>query len=273
MSTPTEGTAPAPPPRPPVSGGPGTPIDVPGVRNLRDAGGVGELRPGILYRSGALDALTARGAERLGELGLRTVIDLRSTPEVAAAPDVRDGLGFTYRRAPVFVERRWPAEQRELYPAMAGRAGRSTVAVIRAITAPGAVPVLVHCASGKDRTGLTVAVLQTLLGASEAEVTEDFLRSNEALGLGTWAHSAVGGPVAGEQPLAVNGLVAGERPGGGSPRPGHGALPVAATHLFHALLWIRSHHGSVPDWLLAHGATESELADLRAVLSGRPRTP
>lgn len=259
MSTRTEGTAPAPPPRPPVPGGPGTPIDVPGVRNLRDAGGVGELRPGILYRSGALDALTARGAERLGELGLRTVIDLRSAPEVAAAPDVRDGLGFTYRHAPVFVERRWPAEQRELYPAMAGEAGRSTVAVIRAITAPGAVPVLVHCASGKDRTGLTVAVLQTLLGASEAEVTEDFLRSNEALGLGA--------------PSAGDGAVAGGRPGGGPPRPGHGALPVAATHLFHALLWIRSHHGSVPDWLLAHGATESGLADLRAILSGRPRTP
>ncbi|WP_406420474.1 tyrosine-protein phosphatase [Streptomyces sp. NBC_00873] len=99
---------------------------------------------------------------------------------------------------------------------------------------------LVHCASGKDRTGVTVAILQTLLNASEAEITEDFLRSNTVLGL-TEASSAA--------------------------RTGHGTRPVTATHLLHAVIWIRSHYGSVPGYLLAHGAEDAELQALHTALT------
>ncbi|MFB7915744.1 tyrosine-protein phosphatase [Streptomyces sp. NPDC056061] len=214
--------------------------DIPGVRNFRDAGGIGSLRRGVLYRSGALDALTPEGAQQLGELGVRTVIDLRSVPEVEAKPDLRHGLDHEHSHLPVFVEQRWPEDQRELYPAMAECAGRTTAAMIRRLVAPGALPALVHCASGKDRTGVTVAVLQTLLDASEAEITEDFLRSNTALGL------------------------ADARTGGGR---GHGRRPVTATHLRRAMVWIRSHYGSVPEYLLAHGAEEAELRALRTALT------
>ncbi len=210
---------------------------VPGVRNFRDAGGVGALRRGVLYRSGALHELSPAGARSLERLGVRTVVDLRSVPEMADRPDVRDGLGAGHVRAPVFAERRWPSDQLELYPFMAEHAGRSVVAVVRCLLAPGP-PVLVHCASGKDRTGVVVAVLQTLLGASEAEVTADFLRSNAGLGL--TADSA------------------------SSTAAGHGGLPVSATLIRRAMLWIRSIHGSVPAYLLRHGAEQSELTALRA---------
>lgn len=77
------------------------------------------------------------------------------------------------------------------------------------------------------------ALVQTLFGASEPEVVGDFVRSNAELGL----------PVA--QPS--------------DPR-GHNALPVAAGHLRRALLWIRSHHGSVPAYLQTQGATEEDLS-------------
>ncbi|MEU9623920.1 tyrosine-protein phosphatase [Streptomyces sp. NPDC088251] len=214
--------------------------DVPGVRNFRDAGGIGSLPRGVLYRSGALDAMPPEGARYLAGLGLRSVIDLRSAPEVAARPDRRHDLGCEHSHFPLFVEQRWPEDQRELYPAMAEHAGRSTVAVIRRLIVPGALPALVHCASGKDRTGVTVAVLQTLLNASEAEITEDFLRSNTALGL-TGA-SAVS-------------------------QAGHGTRPVTRTHLLHAMIWIRGHYGSVPDYLLAHGAEEAELRALHTALT------
>ncbi|WTY54106.1 tyrosine-protein phosphatase [Micromonospora sp. NBC_01412] len=208
---------------------------MPGVRNFRDAGGVGALRRGVLYRSGALHELLPAGARSLERLGVRTVVDLRSVPEMADRPDVRDGLGFRHVRAPVFAERNWPSDQLELYPFMAGHAGRSAVAVIRCLLTPGP-PVLVHCASGKDRTGVVVAVLQTLLGASEAEVTADFLRSNAELG------------------LTVNTA---------SSTAGHGTLPLSATLIHQAMLWIRSIHGSVSAYLVKHGAEESELTALR----------
>ncbi|MEV7355116.1 tyrosine-protein phosphatase [Kitasatospora sp. NPDC091276] len=213
-----------------------------GVRNFRDAGGVGSLPRGVLYRSAALHSLhglAAEGADTLRRLGLRTVVDLRSDPEMAERPDAVDLVDARYLHAPVFTERRWPADQLELYPLMAERAGAAAVTVLRRLLVGGgeAAPVLVHCASGKDRTGVVVAVLQTLLGASEAEVLQDFLRSNDELGL------------------------AKPPPAGAA----HNALPVREVHLRRALLSIRSHHGSVAEYLLAHGAQASELAEARRI--------
>ncbi|MFE4976270.1 tyrosine-protein phosphatase [Kitasatospora sp. NPDC056651] len=211
---------------------------VAGVRNFRDAGGVGSLREGLLYRSGALRELAAGGAQSLEGLGVRTVVDLRSLPEVAAGPDALHGTGLAYVHAPVFAEQRWPDDQLELYPAMAEHAGRSAVAVLRGLIAPGGPAVLVHCASGKDRTGVVIAVIQTLLGATEAEVTGDFLRTNAELGLSAETSATTAG---------------------------HGSRPVAAGHLRRALVWIRSHHGSIPAYLTAHGARPSELEALEAL--------
>ncbi|WP_199922973.1 tyrosine-protein phosphatase [Streptomyces sp. NRRL B-24484] len=218
----------------------GTDVAVAGVRNVRDAGGIGRLRRGVLYRSGALHGLRPEGARRLAELGVRTVVDLRSVPEVAELPDDCRGFAVDHVHLPVFTERRWPVEQAELYPAMAEHAGPAAAALVRRLAAPGTLPVLVHCASGKDRTGVVVAVLQSLLGASEAEVTADFLRSNASLGLSAETAGA-----------------------------GHNSRPVAAVHLRRAMLRIRSHHGSVADYLRAHGAREADLSAACTALGAR----
>ncbi|WP_254898150.1 tyrosine-protein phosphatase [Kitasatospora sp. NA04385] len=217
-------------------------LDVPGVRNFRDAGGTGALPRGVLYRSGALDRLTPDGARALSALGVRTVLDLRSVPEAAARPDALDGSGIRYLHVPVFAEQRWPEEQAELYPLMGELAGRPVVAAVRQLLAAEHRAVLVHCASGKDRTGVVVALLQSLLGAPEPEVTADFLRSNAALGLSA----------------------------AGQAGPGHASRPVAAVHLRRALLSVRSHHGTLDGHLRAHGAGPAELADLRAAFRPRP---
>ncbi|MFF5170522.1 tyrosine-protein phosphatase, partial [[Kitasatospora] papulosa] len=136
----------------------------------------------------------------------------------------------------------------ELYPSMAEHSGRAVLAVIRHLRAEGKNPILVHCASGKDRTGVVIALVQTLFGASETEVVGDFVRSNAELRL----------PVT--QPTGLR---------------GHNTLPVAAGHLRRALLWIRSHHGSVPAYLQAHGATEEDLSILSEKTSAAhlPTTP
>lgn len=223
--------------------GKAVPAGIDGVRNFRDAGGFGGLRPGVLYRSGALHAMSEKGASELGDLGVRTVVDLRSRPETTDRPDTLHGAAIRYLHVPVFTEQRWPQEQMELYPSMAEQSGRAVLAVIRHLRAEGEGAILVHCASGKDRTGVVVALVQTLFGASEAEVVGDFVRSNTELGL----------PVA--------------QPSG--PR-GHNTLPVAAGHLRRALLWVRSHHGSVPAYLQAQGATEEDLSILSETWPGRP---
>ncbi|MDH6703860.1 protein-tyrosine phosphatase [Kitasatospora sp. MAA19] len=225
-------------------------IDIPGVRNFRDAGGIGALRRGVLYRSGSFHTLTEEGARRLKDLGLRTVLDLRSPVELEAWPDLRHGLDLESLNLPTLpanredVDQPWPEDQAALYPFMAEHAGPSLAAVVRRLAAPGGLPTVVHCAVGKDRTGLTIAVLQALLGASETDVTADFLRSNVGLGLDQ-------GPTPYLDETGTERI----------------SRPVGAELLASALGWIRARHSSIPAYLRAHGVTEEELTALHANLS------
>ncbi|MEU1286549.1 tyrosine-protein phosphatase [Kitasatospora sp. NPDC005856] len=226
-------------------------IDIPGVRNFRDAGGIGALRRGVLYRSGSFHTLTEDGARRLESLGLRTVIDLRSAFELEVWPDQRYGLDHETLGLPTLPphprddDRPWPEDQTALYPFMASTAGPSIAAVVRRLAAPNTLAAVVHCAVGKDRTGLTIAVLQSLLGASEAEITADFLLSNIGLGLDK-------GPAPYIDETGTERL----------------SRPVDAELLASSLAWIHDHHGTVPGYLRHHGTTDAELDSARANLTG-----
>ncbi|MFF7992404.1 tyrosine-protein phosphatase [Kitasatospora xanthocidica] len=225
-------------------------IDIPGVRNFRDAGGIGALRRGVLYRSGSLHTLTEEGARRLKALGLRTVIDLRSAFELDVWPDQRHGLDHETLHLPTLpadrkdVDLPWPEDQASLYPFMAETAGPSLAAVMRRLAEPQSSAVLVHCAVGKDRTGLTIAVLQSLLGASEADITADFLLSNIGLGLDK-------GPTPYVDETGTERV----------------SRPVSAELLASSLSWIHTHHTGIPAYLRHHGVTDAELAAVQANLS------
>ncbi len=227
-------------------------VTVPGVRNLRDAGGTegtGGLRPGRIYRSGSLHSLAPDGARLLGRLGLRTVVDLRSDAELDVYPDRRHGLDHETLHLPTFpvdresADQPWPDSQSGLYLYLPRYAGPSIAATIRRLTTPGALPALLHCAVGKDRTGLTVAVIQHLLGATDDEITAEFLLSNLGLGL----HN-------GPSPYIDE---------TGTERI---SRPVTAALLQSSLTWIRDTHGSVEGYVVAAGVTAAELAALRGLL-------
>ncbi|QMU75260.1 tyrosine-protein phosphatase [Streptacidiphilus sp. PB12-B1b] len=196
-------------------------LDVPGVHNLRDVGGFAaadgrRVRAGALYRSGALGELTPEGAERLAELGLNTVVDLRSEPEIRRWPDLSHGLPFSSVNLPTLppfeatsgnpdsavdaspdasldgepdadgqggapAAPHHPLEP--MYAFMADVAGPPILACVRRLLEPGALPALLHCAVGKDRTGVTVAVILSALGVDEADITDDYVLSNLGLGL------------------------------------------------------------------------------------------
>ncbi|WP_033259424.1 MULTISPECIES: tyrosine-protein phosphatase [Kitasatospora] len=218
-------------------------LAVPDVPNLRDAG-AGVYRPGLLYRSAGLHLLTDEGLPRLAELGIRTVLDLRSTPEVDRAPDrLPDGVAYLHLPMlpdPATVRLPWPEDQAALYPFMAETGGAALAGAVRAL-ATGA-PLLVHCAVGKDRTGLTIAVLQTLAGLPLEAVTADFLLSNTGLGLDR-------GPVPYYDLAGVERL----------------SRPVEAAHLHSALDRARALHGTLDAYLRHHGATDADLAALRTL--------
>lgn len=229
------------------------------MRNFRDAG-ISPLRPGVLYRSGSLNRLTEVGAERLRELGVRTVIDLRSGVESNVWPGQIHGLAIEWVSIPAlpdldalkemgftdfsgFDGKPWPVDPAALYPFMAAYAAPAVAALVERLAEPASLPAVVQCAVGKDRTGLAVAVIQLLLGAPWDQVVGDFVRSNVELEL-------TAGPTSFLDEA-------------GGTRYSH---PVSEALLASAMDTILTAHGSIPAYLAPHGVTAADLDALRSNL-------
>ncbi|MFI5261062.1 MAG: tyrosine-protein phosphatase [Candidatus Limnocylindrales bacterium] len=180
--------------------------------NLRDVGGYvtrggGAVRTGLLYRSGDLSRLDGQDAATLGGLGLRVVYDLRSAVERARQPDhlppgavlvaldilagsavIRPEQMIRALDEPRTAERflgggrgaRWFAQQ---YREFVTEAGALVVLgrLYRDLADPARRPALIHCATGKDRTGWAVAALLLLLDVPEPVVMTDYLASGVQL--------------------------------------------------------------------------------------------
>ncbi|MFJ8040340.1 tyrosine-protein phosphatase [Kitasatospora sp. NPDC096147] len=222
-------------------------LTVSDVLNFRDAGVAG-LRPGVLYRSASLNTLTPEGAHRLEQLGIRTVIDLRTASERAIRPDLHHHLELEDLHHPLLpdqgAEFSWPRTMEGTYQAMAELGGASLAATVRRLAADDGLPTLIHCAVGKDRTGLTIAVLQSLAGVPEADILDDFIRSNPHLGLDT------------DEPVYYYDEH-GNR---------HRSHPVTPALLHLALTHLRTSHGSLHGYLRHHGVTPAELSAVSANL-------
>jgi protein-tyrosine phosphatase len=161
--------------------------------NVRDLGGLvtadgRRVRRGALVRSDQLCRLSDRGRAALIAHGVRTVIDLRNPAEVERDPDpIWHEHGVDYLLIPQQSEQLW----RELDPVARTRTERDCAVIDRradqiagmARAVANAVPggVLIHCLAGKDRTGIAVAMLLSLVGVSEADIAADYSLSVESL--------------------------------------------------------------------------------------------
>lgn len=121
--------------------------------------------------------------------GVRRVIDLRGG--VAGEPDpvtpVDDDLvaAVPWIDAARDHERDAAAERTlaDVYRGSLDRNVRQVAAVVRAFVAAPEGPVLLHCAAGKDRTGMAVALLLGLVGVPRHRVVADYAMSEGALGI------------------------------------------------------------------------------------------
>lgn len=148
-------------------------LTVEGALNARAFGD-----PAWLIRSGSLDHVTAGGAAALRDEGVTVVIDLREDVERGTAAH-----GLRTVPVPLYGTPKGPPPVGSL-EAVAGallddrmpELGRAVAAIA---DADGAA--LVHCAVGKDRTGLVVALALLAAGADPAHVVADYARSAEAV--------------------------------------------------------------------------------------------
>ncbi|MWB98244.1 protein-tyrosine-phosphatase [Agromyces sp. MMS17-SY077] len=234
---------------------------MPGTVNFRDPGGYdaegGRIRAGVLFRSDGLHSLGEDGRAELAGLGVGTVVDLRDGYEVDLMPDDVAGLGLDEVKLPIF-EGSGASQQgagiitlEALYARMVTKHAGLVVEGVRRVADGGGRATLVHCTAGKDRTGVVVAMSLLAVGVPHTLVVEDYAISEENLA-GTWLDTMV--------------ARIGERGVPDSPalRTLMGGSPPEAIE--SAIALVEAEHGSVRDWLLAHGLAEAEFARLRDVL-------
>ena len=168
------------------------------VFNLRDLGGYQaadgrRVVDGQLFRADGLNRLSEADAAIVRELGIRTVVDLRTLyerEEWGSAPtDLLDATGvhlpIISELWPVYEETDDPdpvADLIERYHEMTVE-GAPSLATLLGIVADDvdAVPLVFHCSAGKDRTGVTAALILGLLGVSQEQIAADYAHTAIAM--------------------------------------------------------------------------------------------
>jgi protein-tyrosine phosphatase len=159
------------------------------LHNFRDFGGYPaaegrRVHWGRLYRSDSLGKLAGDDLAQFAALGVRTVIDLRHSWEVDAAGRVPAAAGLDYHN--LSIEHR-PYDQSKLsdvidpvrfladrYAEVASDGVAEIGQALRVIAEAGRAPLVIHCASGKDRTGMLAAIVLSLLGVGDEDIVADF---------------------------------------------------------------------------------------------------
>lgn len=262
---------------------------LPVTHNARGLGGTqtgsGTPLAPVLFRSDALAELTEAGVRGLGELGIGSVIDLRTDAERRRSPNaVPADAGIELLALPVLggamdemVKSLLPGDDgaalqpetiaaigdqlpslEDLYIGIltSGQQQLVTVArtVIEAATtdAPG---VLVHCTAGKDRTGVATALLLSVAGVPREGIVADYTLTEQNLA-GAFAEKLTELVTAFGVPL--------------SPTLETLATKSPARAITAALDWLDETHDGAVGYLRAGGLSDDETRNLRQALLATP---
>jgi protein tyrosine/serine phosphatase len=262
-------------------------IELDGAVNVRDMGGLattdGEtIRTGLLLRSDNLQGLTGRDVDVLvSEIGVRHVIDLRSDTEVelegpgplTREPAVKihrlslfaEGGGLTDVEADIpatiDTDKILPWQDR---PEQDGHESERSVghylgyladrpdSVVNALRVMTEGASIVHCAAGKDRTGVVIAFALHVLGVPREQIVADYTATGDRL-------EAILARLR-SSPTYAQDL---------DSRPADTHMPHAYT-MEKFLTILDEHHGRPTGWLERHGWTGEDSRALRTALLDLP---
>lgn len=242
-----------------------------GCLNVRDLGGLptqdgGETRFGAVVRADSVRQLSDEGWRALVGHGIRAVIDLRGDHERADDPpsevpvevlhvpfmeaskeeweDIEEDLEAAAAAAPDVA-----TATRDVYLIFLERFRDNVASAVRAVASAPEGGVVIHCAGGKDRTGLLSAFLLHLAGVSDDDIATDYALSEERL---RPRHEAWFEAAESEEELVRLQRIA--------------QTPAASMAGVFAELERR--HGGVESYLRAAGVTDEELELVRTRLRG-----
>lgn len=168
-----------------------------------------------IYRSDALYKMTEQDIKKLEQLGIKTIIDLRSSEEIAEHPNKKVGtvvhsfnfpigndpaklekLGISKddmkRIKTLFISKQFAKvdaflkskhinirkSRIERYQEFATAFNHSVAQTLKVLADETKYPILFHCHGGKDRTGFISALILSIVGYSQEDIIRDYLTTN-----------------------------------------------------------------------------------------------
>lgn len=146
-------------------------LHMPSLRNVRDIGGWacdgGTVRHGLLFRGPAPESAPAADVAELHDrMRVRLDVDLRGSDEVPYTTSAI-GADVDYRN----IDTPWYGDglQKDEHISDYAEAVRTCMRA-----AAYGTPTYIHCSAGADRTGMICAMLEAVLGVSEADIDRDY---------------------------------------------------------------------------------------------------
>jgi protein-tyrosine phosphatase len=161
-------------------------VVVDGCYNVRDLGGLPGAETtstmwGHLFRADGPDDLTEAGRSAVKALGVATVVDLRRPDERGSTQFLDVVVSLPIEDAPGDLSPAALGTYNDLgrrYHDMALGAPTAVATLFDVLAERGGRPILIHCAAGKDRTGIMVALILSALGVDDASIAWEYALSH-----------------------------------------------------------------------------------------------
>lgn len=172
-------------------------INIPGVQNFRDLGGYTaaegkNIRWGMLYRSGEINHLQECSFKKLKQIGIKTIIDLRSNEELANVTPLQKGFHVVHipiatgSMDGILKDLQQDKIKGDTISRIIKSAYRDLTIhyqseykkIIEALLDKQNYPIVFHCSEGKGRTDVVAALILTALGVNADIIMEDYHLSN-----------------------------------------------------------------------------------------------
>ncbi|QRF85293.1 tyrosine-protein phosphatase [Bacillus altitudinis] len=174
------------------------------LANFREVGGLQTtdqmvIKQGMIYRSADLSRLTKQDILTFSTLGIQTICDLRTSSERKSHPPKimeHDKIVHIPMQPDSMMPSKWTmfrmliAEgkslsftpiMKEVYQSMLYERKKEIQQLFTLLSDEKNYPLMLHCTSGKDRTGFLSALIQLAAGVPVHNVLSEYMRSNEGV--------------------------------------------------------------------------------------------